>query len=78
MSCHATYVLCGIVEEQTPSASNDAMQIDEDDFPMSSAPVGTQESSKSKTSSGKMVRTIVLADEDDVLGTKEFYAELIH
>jgi hypothetical protein len=69
-SCHATYILCGMIEEPIPSTSGDAMQIDEDDFPMSSPFVATQESSKSRTSTSKVVRTIVLADEDNVIGTK--------
>jgi len=64
-SCHATYVLSGLIEEQKPA--DDAMQIDTDDFPMSSPPVATQESSKSSGES-KMVKTILLVDENELDG----------
>jgi DNA polymerase subunit Cdc27 len=64
-SCHATYILSGLIEQ--PS-TNDTMEIDED-FPMSS-PLATQESSKSNGTSTRMIRTILLADENDVHGTK--------
>jgi hypothetical protein len=64
-SCHATYVLSGLVEEEKPA--DDAMQIDTDDFPMSSPPVATQESTKSSGES-KMVKTIVLVDESELDG----------
>ena len=64
-SCHATYVLCGLIEE--PKPADDAMQIDTDDFPMSSPPVATQESTKSSGES-KMVKTILLVDENELDG----------
>ena len=64
-SCHATYILSGLVEEQNPA--DNAMQIDTDDFPMSSPPVATQESTKSSGGS-KMVPTILLVDESELDG----------
>ena len=64
-SCHATYVLSGLIEEQKPA--DDAMQIDTDDFPMSSPPIATQESTKSSGES-KMVKTILLVDENELDG----------
>jgi hypothetical protein len=67
-SCHATYILSGLIEESMPPPSTDAMQIEGDDFLMSSPPVATQESSKSKGTATKMIRTIILADENDVHG----------
>ena len=67
-SCHATYVLSGLIEEQKPA--DDAMQIDTDDFPMSSPPVATQESSKSSGES-KMVKTILLVDENELDGKSQ-------
>ena len=65
-SCHATYILGGLVEEGPPAEN--AMQIDTDDFPMSSPPVATQESTKSRGGS-KMVRTVLLADENELDGS---------
>jgi len=64
-SCHATYILSGLVEELKPA--DNAMQIDTDDFPMSSPPIATQESAKSSGES-KMVRTILLVDENELGG----------
>ena len=64
-SCHATYVLSGLIEE--PKLADDAMQIDTDDFPMSSPPVATQESTKSNEQS-KTVKTILLVDENELDG----------
>lgn len=66
--CYATYILGGFIEEVTPIA-NDGMQLDGEDFVMSSPPVATQESSASNNTNTKLVRTIVLANEDDVNGT---------
>ena len=66
-SCHATYILSGLVE-QLPLPQDDAMQIEGDDFMMSSPPVPTQESSKSNETGSKLVRTVVLADEKEVQG----------
>jgi hypothetical protein len=66
-ACHATYILSGFIEETIPPV-NEEMQLDGDDFMMSSPPPPTQESSKSNTSRTKMIRTIALADEDDVHG----------
>jgi hypothetical protein len=63
-TCHATYILSGLVE-QVPPDSGDAMQID--DYPMSS-PLATQESSKSISSLTKSIRSITLADEETVQG----------
>jgi hypothetical protein len=65
-ACHATYILSGFIEEVVPT--NDAMQIDGDDYLMSSQPVPTQESSTSNVARTKMIRTIALADEDGVHG----------
>ena len=73
-SCHATYILSGFVEEQSPL--DNAMQIDTDDFPMSSPPIATQESTKSSEGS-KIVRTILLADESDLIGTIQLLIILI-
>jgi len=67
-SCHATFILSGLLEQASPPDSIDAMHIDRDDFLMSS-PVATQESSKSASAITKTVRTITLADENDVQGT---------
>ena len=66
-ACHATYILSGFIEE-TIQPINEEMQLDGDDFLMSSPLPPTQESSKSNTSRTKMIRTIALADEDDVHG----------
>jgi len=66
-SCHATYILSGLLEQAHPPDSSDAMHIDQDDFLMSS-PVATQESSKSANTLTKAIRTITLADETDVHG----------
>lgn len=65
--CHATYILSGLVEDQSPADT--AMQVDTDDFPMSSPPVATQESSKSNEGSSKIVRIILLVDENGLNGT---------
>lgn len=73
-SCHATYILSGFVEE--PSPVDNAMQIDTDDFPMSSPPVATQESTKSSERS-KIVRTVLLAEENDLNGTIQLLISLI-
>jgi len=67
-SCHATYILSGLIEESMPPPLTDEMQIEGDDFLMSSPPVATQESSKSNNTTTKMIRTITLADENDVDG----------
>jgi hypothetical protein len=67
-SCHATYILSGFVEELIPPLPNDVMQIDGDDFLMSSPLVATQESSNSNGAARKMIRTITLTDENDVHG----------
>jgi len=72
-SCHATYILSGLVEEESPA--DNAMQIDTDDFPMSSPPVATQESTKSNEGR-RIVRTILLADEGDLNGTIQFLKPL--
>lgn len=69
--CHATYILSGLIEESLTTPT-EAMQIEGDDFLMSSPPVATQESSKSNHSTSKLVRTIVLADENDVHGNGPF------
>jgi len=66
--CHAMYILGGLIEESLPSNTSDAMQIEGDDFLMSSPPVATQESYKSNGQTSKLIRTITLADEDDVQG----------
>jgi hypothetical protein len=65
-ACHATYILSGFIEEAVPT--NDAMQIDGDDYLMSSQPVPTQESSTSNVARTKMIRTVTLVDEDGVYG----------
>ena len=67
--CHATYILSGLIEESLTTPA-EAMQ--GDDFLMSSPPVATQESSKSNNSTSKLVRTITLADENDVHGNGPF------
>ena len=69
--CHATYILSGLIEESLPTTT-DAMQIEGNDFLMSSPPVATQESSKSNGQTTKMIRTITLADENDVHGNDPF------
>jgi len=69
--CHATYVLSGLIEESPLPIENDAMQIDEDDFMMSSPPVPTQQSSKSSDTGKKMIRTVLLVDEDAVQGNSK-------
>jgi len=68
-SCHATYILGGLLEQASPPDSIDAMHIDRDDFLMSS-PVATQESSKTANAIIKTIRTITLADENNVQGTR--------
>jgi len=67
--CHATYILSGLIEEAVPPSTNDAMQLDGEEFVISSPPVATQESSTSSITPSKLVRTVVLANEDDVQGT---------
>ena len=64
-ACHATYILSGFIEKALPT--DDSMQLD-DEFLMSSPPVPTQQSSTSAGST-MMIRTIILADEDDIHGT---------
>ena len=66
--CHATYILGGLIEETAPTNTYDAMQLDGEEFVMSSPPVATQESSSSSNTPSKMVRTVVLANEEDVHG----------
>lgn len=65
-SCYATYILSGLVEESIPATENEAMQMETDDFPMSSPVMATQESSKSNGTSTRLLRTIVLANENEV------------
>lgn len=65
--CHATYILSGLVE-QLALPQDDVMQIEGDDFMMSSPPVPTQESSKSSEAGSKLVRTVILADETEIQG----------
>jgi hypothetical protein len=69
--CHATYILSGYIEESIlpVPGSSEAMQIDTDDFPMSSAPMTTQDSSQSNGSAIKPILSITLADEKDVKGS---------
>jgi hypothetical protein len=76
-ACHATYILSGFIEESIPANPDEPMQLDGDDYPMSSPPPQTQESSKSNGAKTKMIRTITLADEDDVHGNHKT-ASLIH
>lgn len=68
--CHATYILCGTIEEPAhpPEPLSDAMQIEGEDFLISSPPVATQESSKLSGAITKMVFTVTLADENHVNG----------
>lgn len=66
--CHATYILSGFIEEAVSASTSDAMQLDGEEFVISSLPVATQESSTSGTPPSKLVRTVVLANEDDVQG----------
>lgn len=64
--CHATYVLGGLLEETSgPGTSGSDVKM-EGDYMMSSPPVPTQGSTRSNGSVGKRVRTIILADENDV------------
>ena len=65
--CAATYILSGLVEESVPATASEAMQI-EDDFPMSSPAMATQESSKSSGTNSRMIRVIALANESEVYG----------
>jgi hypothetical protein len=65
--CAATYILSGLVEESVPATASEAMQI-EDDFPMSSPAMATQESSKSNGTNTGMIRVIALANESEVYG----------
>jgi hypothetical protein len=65
--CSATYILSGLVEESVPGTASEAMQI-EDDFPMSSPAMATQESSKSSGANSRMIRVIALANESEVYG----------
>jgi hypothetical protein len=67
-SCYATYILSGLIEESIRATGNEAMQMETDDFPMSSPVMATQESSKSNGASTRLVRTIVLANENEVYG----------
>jgi DNA polymerase subunit Cdc27 len=68
-SCHATYILSGLVERIQPQSSNDAMQIDDEiDFLSSSPFIPTQESGLSNGTSSKTIRAIILADENNVTG----------
>ena len=67
-SCYATYILSGLIEESIPATGSEAMQMEMDDFPMSSPAMATQESSKSNGASTRLVRTIVLANENEVYG----------
>ena len=68
-SCHATYILSGLMEEPVSQSANDEMQVDTgDDFPLSSPVLATQESSRSTNPTTKLVRTVVLADEKEVHG----------
>ena len=71
-SCHATYILSGLIEEATSPVRNDAMHIEGDEFLMSSPPVATQESSRSNDAGSRMVRTVLLANEKDVHGKITF------
>jgi hypothetical protein len=74
-SCHATYILSGLVE-QLPLPQDDVMQIEGDDFMMSSPPIPTQESSKSNEAGNKLVRTVILADENEVQGNLKIPLQL--
>lgn len=67
-SCYATYILSGLIEESIPATENEAMQMQTDDFPMSSPIMATQESSRSNGSSTRLIRTITLANENEVYG----------
>jgi len=71
-ACHATYILSGFVEESIPgvhpTTGSESMQIDTEDFPMSSAPATTQESSLSNGAATRLVRSIIHVDEKDVQG----------
>jgi hypothetical protein len=66
--CAATYILSGLVEESIPATMNEDMQIEIDDFPMSSPVMATQESSKSNGTNTRMIRVIALANESEVYG----------
>jgi hypothetical protein len=67
--CHATYILSGLAESSPPQASNDAMQIDGESTFLTSSPfVATQESGVSNGTTSKAIRTIILADENNVNG----------
>ena len=68
-ACHATYVLGGLLDEGSmgvTGGTTTAMRADDGDFLMSSPPVATQGSTRSNGSVSKRVRTILLADENDV------------
>jgi hypothetical protein len=66
--CHATYILSGFIEERA-NTNPDEMQIDADDFPMSSSPpIVTQGSSRSDEPLTTTTRTVTLADENNVRG----------
>jgi len=68
-SCHATYILSGLIEESLPQPSSDEMQVDTaDDFPVSSPVMATQESSRSAEPKTTLIRTVILADEKEVHG----------
>jgi hypothetical protein len=75
--CHATYIVSGLIEESISPPLNDAMHTEGDDFLMSSPPPATQESSTSNNATTKLVRTVILADENDVHGTNHFLGSLI-
>jgi len=72
--CHAMYIISGLIEESISSPPNDAMQIEGDNFLMSSPLPATQESSRSNNAATKVVRTVVIAGERDVLGKNHLWA----
>lgn len=67
-ACHAMYVLGGLIDEVGVPGTSSLRTTGDGEFMMSSPPMGTQGSTRSNGSIGKRVRTIILADENDVHG----------